>query len=247
MKIGITERGDAGIDLSWHDKLDTVDGAIIITKKITDAFIEKILTSSKPVILHCTCTGWGNTWLEPNVPCYKEQIDMLKNLVSKGFPLENIVLRIDPIIPTTEGIQRACEVLEYANSNIEISRIRISILDEYRHVKNRLASLGRDTFYPGTSFYATKDMINQVVVALTKYPYMYETCAEDFLASKSNQFIITGCVSEKDLNIMEINIPDGLLENMQNRKGCHCLSCKKELLSYKAQCPNRCVYCYWQN
>ena len=27
MKIGITERGDAGIDLSWAGKLDAVDGA----------------------------------------------------------------------------------------------------------------------------------------------------------------------------------------------------------------------------
>ena len=56
MKIGVTERGDAGIDFSWYDKLDTVSGAIIITKKISDAFIDKILTASKPIILHCTCT-----------------------------------------------------------------------------------------------------------------------------------------------------------------------------------------------
>ena len=27
-KIGITEAGDAGLDLSWADKLDTVDGVI---------------------------------------------------------------------------------------------------------------------------------------------------------------------------------------------------------------------------
>lgn len=172
---------------------------------------------------------------------------MLEKLVLKGFPLTNIVLRVDPIIPTAEGIQRACMVLEYAHSRLDIKRIRISILDEYRHVKNRLESMGHDTFYPGNSFYATKDMMNNVVSALTKLPYVYETCAEDLLASKSKQFKITGCVSELDLDIMGIEVPEGLLENMQNRRGCHCLSCKKELLSYKAQCPNRCVYCYWQN
>lgn len=31
-RIGITERGDAGLDLSWQHKMDTVDGAIVITK-----------------------------------------------------------------------------------------------------------------------------------------------------------------------------------------------------------------------
>ena len=31
-KIGITEAGDAGIDRSWANRLDEVDGAILITK-----------------------------------------------------------------------------------------------------------------------------------------------------------------------------------------------------------------------
>ena len=37
MKIGFTEQGDAGIDLSWTCKLenDEVDGAVLITKNIT--------------------------------------------------------------------------------------------------------------------------------------------------------------------------------------------------------------------
>lgn len=34
-KIGITEAGDAGLDLSWVNKLDTVDGAVVITKCIS--------------------------------------------------------------------------------------------------------------------------------------------------------------------------------------------------------------------
>lgn len=40
MKIGITERGDAGIDFSWFDKLmepgrTGFDGAVLITKKLS--------------------------------------------------------------------------------------------------------------------------------------------------------------------------------------------------------------------
>lgn len=30
-RIGVIEAGDTGLDLSWADKLDAVDGAIVIT------------------------------------------------------------------------------------------------------------------------------------------------------------------------------------------------------------------------
>ena len=36
--IGITERGDAAIDYSWIRKLDSVDGAILITKNVSQMF-----------------------------------------------------------------------------------------------------------------------------------------------------------------------------------------------------------------
>lgn len=39
MRIGITERGDASIDYSWVDKVSNIDGAILITKNLTDKFI----------------------------------------------------------------------------------------------------------------------------------------------------------------------------------------------------------------
>ena len=34
-KIGITEAGDAGVDLSWVEKLDRVDAAVLITKCVS--------------------------------------------------------------------------------------------------------------------------------------------------------------------------------------------------------------------
>ena len=34
MKIGITERGDAGLDLSWKEKIHEMDVSILITKNI---------------------------------------------------------------------------------------------------------------------------------------------------------------------------------------------------------------------
>ena len=55
-RIGITEAGDAGLDLSWVDKLNDVDGAVVITKQITDSFINAALTNQEKLIIHLTCT-----------------------------------------------------------------------------------------------------------------------------------------------------------------------------------------------
>ena len=40
LKIGITEAGDPAFDYSWVEKMDDMDMAILITKNITDKFIE---------------------------------------------------------------------------------------------------------------------------------------------------------------------------------------------------------------
>ena len=110
MKIGITERGDASIDYQWKGKLPSVDGAILITKNLTDQFIDTVIKcyeNGDKLIVHATCTGWGETDFEPNVPDYKTQLHQLKKLINKGFPADYCVLRIDPIFPTLFGLKRS--------------------------------------------------------------------------------------------------------------------------------------------
>ncbi|MBO5435138.1 DUF1848 family protein [bacterium] len=250
MKIGITERGDAGINFSWYDKLPTVDGAVIITKKMSDEFIDKMLTAVKPVALHCTCTGWGGTYLEPNVPDYKTQLDYLKKLLSKGFDVNRVIVRIDPIIPTTEGIERVCNVLNYIrNNDIPVRRIRFSIYDEYPHARQRLAAIGKTPFYPDNKFTAPANMMKAVADALIQFTdFTFESCAEPAFVNmvKSDNFIEKGCVNADVIKTLGLEITTPMLENMQNRHGCHCLSCKTELLTERKRCPNGCLYCYWK-
>lgn len=74
-RVGITERGDAGLDLSWADRLQHCLFAILITKNPNDKFISKVLTVTKPIIVHITCTGWGGTELEPHVPFRRQSTD----------------------------------------------------------------------------------------------------------------------------------------------------------------------------
>lgn len=264
IKIGITERGDAALDFSWENALEknTVNGVILITKNLTLDFCNKLLfwhRQNKNIILHATCTGWGGYYLEPNVPEYKTQITMLAQLIQNGFPKKRCVLRIDPIIPTTNGMFAVEQVLREANRQIGLKdlRVRISLLDEYPHVKRRIRKTGCKPFYNG--FQPDKKQIQFVINNMEQMQFYYgitfECCAEDNLigcaydnSAVPNQkpiFEHIGCISEKDLKLFGLSV-NGLTENPQHRTGCHCLSCKTELLNNKHPCSHDCLYCYWK-
>lgn len=248
MKIGITERGDAGINPEWGRKLNTVDGVILITKNMTQDFCLSLVEMCKsgfPFIVHCTCTGYGGTVLEPNVPSYKEQLDTLKWIIDIGIPANQFVLRIDPIFPSEKGLEKVREVLDYFTTlNTGVTRIRISLVDEYQHVKERYRERGWTPLY-GDNFGPSYNQKKMVAALLNKYPYKFELCAEDDFAKMLNNGIIQGCISENDLSIMHLPMEE-MGENPQNRRGCHCLSCKTELLTDRKPCPNGCVYCFWR-
>ena len=111
-KIGITEAGDAGVDLSWVDKMGSVDGAVLITKCISPNFVDAAMKFKDKIIVHATITGYGGTILEPLVPYPYEQYGAIMYLIEKGFPKEKIVIRVDPIIPTRKGCERALNVIK---------------------------------------------------------------------------------------------------------------------------------------
>ena len=259
-KIGFTERGDGGIDLSWATRVGMVDGVVVVTKNLTDACIREIINCKKPVIVHCTCTGFGGTALEPCVPTPDRQLTQLKKLIDSGFPVSRCVLRVDPIIPTEKGLnglKRAYAVIQTAiNMNLGITRIRISILDMYKHVRERFAAMGWPDPYGG-SFYAPAHMMERVLDMISYFEkthpeLRFQTCAEDTLVSMAQKrniknIEIKGCLSLDDLFLMGLSWEAGQFgQNPQGRNGCHCLSCKTELLEHKKQCPHGCVYCYWR-
>jgi len=134
IKVGITERGDAGLNFTWVNKL--LPANIIISKRINDDLIKILIANKNKIILHVTCTGFGASALEPNVPSKlwtKIQVD---TLIEQGFPTEQIVLRIDPIIPTNRGLITAEGIMKLFEG-IGIKRLRYSFIDMYSHVKYR--------------------------------------------------------------------------------------------------------------
>lgn len=254
MKIGITERGDAGIDFSWVDKIQNMDVTILITKDLNEKFRDNVMHMVKlgyRLVVHATCTGWGGTFMEPNVPEHTTQLDNLKKLVDAGFPKDQCVLRIDPIIPSSfdgiNGLDCVRNVIAYACELglLPGMRVRVSVVDEYRHVKERLRKMGFHTIYFQASKYAGPVELRDVRDMLVEYPEItFETCAEPRLSEKNVER--TGCVSEKDLAIFGLE-PDTDNLNPQNRFGCLCLAGKHELLTNKQQCPHKCTYCYWRS
>ena len=253
MKIGITERGDAGINLSWVAKINQVDGVVLITKNITEMFALNVLDLHRKgykIIVHCTCTGYGGTALEPFVPDYKKQLFALASLIHEGFPAENCVLRIDPIFPSEKGLKRVHEVLAYFGAlQTGVTRIRVSVVDEYKHTKERYRQHGWNPLY-GDNFQANDTQLQYVIENLAMYPQTYEICAENKMYQLAVNkypylFEVVGCISNKDLEIMGLPVTEMTI-NPQKRSGCHCLSCKTELLTDRKQCPNQCVYCFWK-
>lgn len=240
MKIGITEAGDAGLDFSWVDKLFNIN--IIITKHLTTQnkqLINALLENSHKIILHCTCTGYGGTKMERNVPSPFEVYDGVKNLISKGFPVSNIVLRTDPIIPTLKGIRRVEKIWDLF-SDTGIKRCRYSVIDMYPHTKSRIKE--EYGAVPFETFKAPQRMLDHVKCAVERgyksQPYVFESCAEDLPQQ-------VGCISKKDFDILGLSYDN--TEGGFQRKGCLCLSGKTELLNSKKRCPSGCLYCYWKD
>ena len=234
-KIGITERGDAGIHFDWVEKVDGVLGVILITKNINDKFIEKVLEYKDKIIVHATITGMGGTVIEPNVPDLNLSYYKVLNLIKAGFPLEQIVLRIDPIIPTGKGLHTANEVL-LLFKDTGIKRVRVSFCDMYKHVKERFKKAGIKIPY---NYSPTKEMIKNTTELFESYSnyYDFETCAEELPFQ-------VGCISQKDMDVLNLN--HSLKGSSNQRKGCMCPSNKLELLNYPTRCKHKYLYCYWK-
>lgn len=253
--VGVTEISDAGYHYPKIKQLYKAN--ILITKHLEEpGFHEFLLNNNDKCILHATITGWGGTKIEPGVPTPEESFAYLRSLIDKGFPVNHIVLRIDPIIPTPEGIERMLDTFsDYLDQFGSLflgsasPRIRISILDLYEHVKLRLIAAG--IILPYTSFNAPEHLVIKVLSALEQSYKSYlnimhqnapiiESCAENFSRSWINP---CGCVSQNDINILGVDVK--LEGHSHQRKSCRCPANKKQLIYRKMErCKSGCMYCY---
>lgn len=246
--IGITETGDPSQNFSWMRNLQPAN--IIITKRISNRLANDLLLYevTKKCILHIGCTGYGGTILEPNVPSWTETLVSTKHLIKEGFPANQIVLRVDPIIPTPKGIDLAIQIMDKFTKETDINRIRISFMDMYPHVKQRF--IDADIALPYESFHAPESMqaeaayrISMFVKAHKELNLSIESCAE----SAWPDIIQSGCISIKDLQILGLQNDIHLIGQSGQRQGCRCPANKKQILTCKPEpCKHNCLYCFWK-
>lgn len=235
MKIGVTERGDAGLNFIWLKALrrGVVDGTIAITKAPQNLLIRGL---PDPVVVHCTITGHGGTQLEPGVPPPDVSLKAYHELVRR-YGGERVVLRIDPILACDPEYVKAAEAV----CREAQGRVRISFLDFYPHVRNRFAAAELAYAQPG--FHAPQSLRQELwdrLDALVPAGEALEVCAEPGL-------VCTGCVSARDVKAMGLNPGELSGEAGGQRKHCGCAAEKKELLAVRGQCPHACLYCYWRD
>lgn len=273
MKIGITEAGDASLDYTWVTKAPEMDMMILITKNITDKFIREVLPFTHKTIVHATCTGYGGTRIEPNVPKYTAQLDQVRKLIAYGFPAEQIVVRIDPIIPTEKGLVFVEKIVEYIQPDIK--RFRISVMDNYPHVKERFKEAKFPILYNG-EFQASDEEFAAVDHLLTRLKFRFDATFESCAEPKLTKADPVGCVNTTDMKLLGLTPAGG--RQKKQRTGCLCAAGKTEMLPFNHfhfcafdktpihpnticsmgdcktcghhrvyGCANMCAYCYWKS
>ena len=244
-RFGTTEKSDPSFNLDIFDRL--YDGNLIITKNLTKKLFNKLLENKEKCILHITCTGLGS--LEPNVPEKETTHTNIMFLIENGFPVEQIVLRVDPVIPTEKGTNTAISVIElFRNSGIK--RVRISFLDMYNHVKSRFHL--RDIKLPYSDFHAPEEMriasYKKIKETCDKYGMELEMCGEVPLEIDGEAVETTPCLSQKDVDILGLTDKITLIEKTNGRKFCGCPENKTDLIQGKPhRCENNCLYCFWKD
>lgn len=239
-RVGITETSEIAFNLDVFDNLYKAN--IIITKRLTNDLINKLNEHYDKVILHLTCTGMGQTRIEPFVPSVDETREKFIQLITLGFPIEQVVLRIDPIVPTDKGIRTATSVLE-AFKGLGIKRVRISFLDNYKHVRERFKNEGINELYDGSFHAPLEDRVRYLEMikdCASECGYeVVEACGEPGIES-------TPCLSQRDIDTLCLTDEIKLVGSAEQRTSCSCPQNKSELITngFNKKCKHGCLYCY---
>lgn len=248
-RVGITEASEVAFNLECFDNL--YEANIIISKRLTDELINKLVENKDKIIFHCCVTGFAGSKIEPFTPLITTTLSHTKELIEKGFPTSHIVLRIDPIIPTVKGIGTAITVLS-TFSNLGITRVRLSFLDMYKHVQSRFKNEGLDipdiyknedgTVNFHVSLEERKEKLKQIEDFAKGIGFTsVEVCGEPGIESVS-------CLSQRDIDILGLTDKITLIGNKGQRGSCGCPANKTELLKVGKphRCENSCLYCFWK-
>lgn len=142
-KIGITNHGDAGIDFQWVKVLEqsnSLDCAVILTRCLNEEMVKPLLRFQHKIILGISASGYAGTAIEPHTPATDRILQVLSDLLDKGFPQKQVLLHIAPVISTAKGLKRANEVFHVFSETV--THIRTNLIETNPVIQERFAALG---------------------------------------------------------------------------------------------------------
>jgi DNA repair photolyase len=243
-RFGVTNYGDPSLNYSWVENLKGMEGAIVISKGASTKLEDALLENRDKIIYHATCTGLGGTMIEPNVPTIVEKFDHIKRLIKYGFHANQIVMRIDPVMPIgyVDIINKLCGInyieklrnILDSSKSLRIERIRYSYLKLTKSIKSNFENLHYEFVGKNTNEYVDLKSINP--------DFHYEACCEN-LADYSERF---GCISDIDTHILGVSKKIKLEYPEKFKNECRCpLNRVEMILSNKGfDCSFGCIYCY---
>jgi DNA repair photolyase len=241
MRWAITDFCDASLDLSWFRWVERRKGPITLITKDPGSILKKFPNLlNEQVILHATITGYGGSFLEPNV---RDPSEVLSEV-----PVHpKVVIRIDPIVPLPEFVSQSERVYQKAKE-LGHERVRVSILDLYPHVLKRLEKFSALS-YELKQIYSwdlshslgdDRDYMHHCDLQLRRRILARfqgaEVCCEPGLRC-------SGCVSLRDLKVLGIDPKEAAKPEELQRKFCSCLE-KTEIGRLKDPCAFGCLYCF---
>lgn len=219
--VSYYKSGDPTINYDWVKKLTDIN--IIRTKVITDDFINVCIENKHRIFLHVVITGLGKTVFEPNIPSVKDIFFKLEKLIRLGFPQNQILWVVNPVLPNDNGLKALQLLLKVFTEfkPLRLRYVRFSVL-RYRQIDSSErgtvqgghkipgVNQGKDTYVISNWNIIKRPQIKNVMMYLTKTESFFR---EYYSLINKYKGIITVDNSEQEL----IGIRELLVFGYQNR------------------------------
>lgn len=242
--VWTTEMSDP--KFSWPRIVDLIkkgEPVILYTKAAPSQATIELLHKHKNMALGVTITGWGGTWLEPGVEEPKKVIDAFVQANEHLKDPERLKLRVDPVVPTTEGFCRASMVLNRLKIPTKVISSLIQYYKGQDHVFSKL-EINMDLYQVRSqrALYPTKEIADIWVENF--YSFAPDGSELQMCGMPYNVTGVVnhkGCVNSSLLEAMGIKDFKTIAPGKQ-RPGCKCVIKKRQAAS--GRCHHGCVYCY---
>lgn len=172
---------DPTIDYSWVNLLTEVN--IINTKKFTKEFLDICLSNKHRIFLHVYINGMGQTPFEPNIQTVKYMFEGLKYLVNNGFPIKQILVCINPILPNDNGLKAMKLLLrvltEYKELRLRWVRTQIlsykDVSDLTSEFKSNSLKIKNQYKFGGKSVISNDNILKRISELKPLYQYLFKT------------------------------------------------------------------------